>query len=255
MSRSLLLSVYDGQVRRPPSAIAAFVEDGPVVRFLQEPAVVIGLPDLGVTGTCLADLIVRQRDFPPQGQGVIWKTWRHDRPLELPTALTANSFVAECSEDVYVGLAEEVAAQRKDLPVEVRRVTDRADIQRVADMLAGMGEGYPSLGPELIDRVEQTGTIVLAAEVQGEPVSAAWLEWIPGTEFAGLWGAGTVPQWQNKGIHGSLIVQRAEIAFASDRGVKYLYAETHSDGSRRNLRRMGFTFITTTTPYVWRPSA
>jgi GNAT superfamily N-acetyltransferase len=257
VSRSDYLNMYNDQMRRPRAAMVPgdFVEDGPVIRFFQEHSdVVVGLPDLGLRGKELTDLIARQRNFDPDAQTVTWRTWRPDRPLELTVELVDAGFVAERSYDLYFGLAQEVAAHNKDLPdkVSARQVTDSVDIQRVVDMLVGMGEAEPSLGPDLSQRVERNGTVVLAAEAEGEPVAAAWLEWTEGTEFAGLWGAGTVSRWRNQGIQSSLIARRAEIAAA--RGVKYLYTETCSDGSRRNLRRTKFTFGTITTAYVWTPS-
>ena len=41
---------------------------------------------------------------------------------------------------------------------------------------------------------------------------------------------------------------------AAEHGYKYLHVDA-SDDSRPILQRLGFTAVTTTTPYVWSPSA
>ena len=84
-----------------------------------------------------------------------------------------------------------------------------------------------------------------------EPVSAARIEFVPGTDFAGLWGGSTVPQWRGKGIFRALVAYRADRAAA--RGYKYLQVDA-SQMSRPILKRLGFTPVASTTPYVWKPA-
>ncbi len=76
------------------------------------------------------------------------------------------------------------------------------------------------------------------------------MEFRPGTDFAGLWGGGTAPQWRGKGIYRATVAHRARIAV--ERGYRYLQVDA-SDDSRPILDRLGFTTLCTTTPYVYRP--
>ncbi len=83
-----------------------------------------------------------------------------------------------------------------------------------------------------------------------QPVCAARIEFSPGTEFAGLWGGGTHPQWRGRGIYRALVRYRAELA--ASRGYKYLTVDASPD-SRPILERVGFTRLAVTTPYIWTP--
>jgi GNAT superfamily N-acetyltransferase len=84
-----------------------------------------------------------------------------------------------------------------------------------------------------------------------EPVSAARAEFVAGTDFAGLWGGGTVPAWRGRGIFRALVAYRAGLAAA--RGYRYLQVDT-SLMSRPILRRLGFEPVAVTTPYLWNPA-
>jgi GNAT superfamily N-acetyltransferase len=78
------------------------------------------------------------------------------------------------------------------------------------------------------------------------------METAPGTGFAGLWGGGTVPEWRGRGLYHALVAHRARIA--ADRGHPWLQVDA-SDDSRPVLGRLGFTVLSTTTPYDYRPDA
>jgi hypothetical protein len=47
------------------------------------------------------------------------------------------------------------------------------------------------------------------AEADGQVVSAGWLVFRPGTDFAGLWGGSTLRAWRGQGIYRSLVAHRA----------------------------------------------
>lgn len=139
--------------------------------------------------------------------------------------------------------------------VTVRRVSDDADMHRIAEMASEVwGDDRSWLAAELIDRVRSGAgqTVVVAADARGRMVSAARLEFEPGTEFAGLWGGSTLAAWRGRGIYRALVAHRARIAAA--RGIRYLQVDATED-SRPILQRLGFTAVTATTPYVWKPSA
>jgi GNAT superfamily N-acetyltransferase len=89
--------------------------------------------------------------------------------------------------------------------------------------------------------------VVLAGD---RPVCASRLELHQGTEFASLWGGGTVPEWRGRGIYRATVAYRARIA--ARRGYRFLQVDA-SDDSRPILARLGFSGLSSTTPYNYVP--
>nr|WP_232328507.1 GNAT family N-acetyltransferase [Kibdelosporangium sp. MJ126-NF4]CEL22851.1 FIG01201438: hypothetical protein [Kibdelosporangium sp. MJ126-NF4]CTQ89991.1 FIG01201438: hypothetical protein [Kibdelosporangium sp. MJ126-NF4] len=246
-----LLEAYDRHVRFSeaaglPNGLRA-EKDGPITRivgehrgFVSAPRDVSGVDDLDV-------LIVRQRDFyAARGDRVEWKTRANDLPADLPDRLVAAGFRPEDKETVMVGVAAEHAGEPV-LPdgVRIRQIESEADIRRIDDLHTRVwGVGIADM---LIARGNLT---ILVAEADGEVVSAGWMNLVPGKEFVGLFGGSTLPDWRGRGIYRALVAARARLAVES--GVRYLWVDT-TDDSRRVLERLGFTPVTTTTPYVWSP--
>ena len=100
--------------------------------------------------------------------------------------------------------------------------------------------------------VDPDALTVVVAEAAGEVVCAGWIRFRRETEFASLWGGGTLPEWRSRGIYRALVAYRANLA--ASRGVRYLQVDASPD-SRPILERLGFVVVTTTTPYVWSPPA
>jgi GNAT superfamily N-acetyltransferase len=211
--------------------------------------------DVGVQGEALDSLITEQRDFFAQrGEAVEWKTRGHDEPPDLPARLLAAGFVPEERETVVIGDARQMAVEPV-LPdgVQLRQVHEPGDFERIAAMESEVwDDDFSWMAQDLHARVQTSPheIVVLVAEADGQVVSAAWLVFKPGTEFAGLWGGSTLPDWRGRGIYRALVARRAQLACA--RGVRYLQVDA-SDESRPILLKLGFQAVTTTTPYVWTP--
>jgi len=255
-----LLAAYDAQMRRwvppHPPADHRYEQLGPVMRVLgQRRGFIDPDRDVGVTGNALDALIGEHRDFfAKRGEAVEWKTRGHDLPSELQEHLTAAGFQAEDRETVVIGQAEQMAVEPV-LPggVTLRQVLGRADFDRIAAMESHVWEAdFSWMADDLEGRVRAApeDIAVLVAEAGGEVVSAAWLVFKPGIEFAGLWGGSTLPGWRGRGLYRALVARRAQLAVA--RGVRYLQVDA-SDDSKPILLRLGFRAVTTTTPYVWSP--
>lgn len=186
-----------------------------------------------------------------------WKLYSHDRPADLGARLRAAGFVPEPPETVMVAEAAELAARPQPvLPdgLRVLDVTDAAGADLAADVhekaFGASAERLRGWMREQLDRHPDLIRIVLAVTAQGEPVCAARTEFHPGTDFASLWGGGTVAAWRGRGIYRALVFHRARQAAA--RGVRYVQVDA-ADTSRPILERLGFTALTVTTPYVLRP--
>jgi hypothetical protein len=68
-----------------------------------------------------------------------------------------------------------------------------------------------------------------------------------GTDFASLWGGGTVAAWRGRGVYRCVVAHRA--AAAAARGFRYLQVDASAD-SQPILRRLGFVELATTTPFT-----
>jgi GNAT superfamily N-acetyltransferase len=99
-----------------------------------------------------------------------------------------------------------------------------------------------------LDRMDGRETFWVA-EAEARVVSAGRLNRVEGTEFAGLWGGATRPEWRGKGIYRALTSARARHALGE--GVRYIQSDC-SAMSRPILERSGLVAVTTTTPYVWK---
>lgn len=254
-----MLAAFDAQARaeppNPPPGVR-HEQDGPVLRVVGQVRGFISAPaDTGLRGGDLDRLIARQRDFfARRGEAVEWKTYGHDQPPDLTDRLRAAGFVPEDDETVLAGVSTQMAAEPV-LPegVVLRQVTSDADMRRIADMESAVWDtdrGWS--GDHLIREVAAApdDIVVLTAEAGTQVVAAGWIIFVPGSDFAGLWGGSTLREWRSRGIYRALVARRAQLAAA--RGVPYLQVDASSD-SAPILRRLGFQALTTTTPYVWTP--
>lgn len=255
----VLLAAYDEQLRRAPNTAAPSDADGPVLRvdYPQRGFVTYRSLD-GLDGPELDALIARQRDyFAERGKAVEWKTRGHDLPLDLPERLIAAGFVPEELETVMIGESQAVADRLASIELPpgatLRAVTDRADLDRIAAMESEVwSDDWGWLAEDLDSKIsaDPTAIDVYVVEADGLVVSAAWAVHLHGTDFTGLWGGSTLAAWRRKGIYRNLVATRARRAV--ERGHRYLQVDASAD-SAPILQSLGFTPVTTTTPYVFTP--
>jgi GNAT superfamily N-acetyltransferase len=188
------------------------------------------------------------------GREFEWKLYGHDLPFDLGQRLRAAGFTAEPEETLMIA---EVADLTLDVePPEGIRflpVTDRAGVDLVADVHEkAFGTDSSRLRHQLLARLQDDpDTVVAVVALAGDvPVSAARMELVPGTRFAGLWGGGTVESWRGRGIYRALVAHRARAAV--ERGYRYLQVDALAT-SRPILERLGFEPLTITQPHVYQP--
>ncbi|PWS39407.1 GNAT family N-acetyltransferase [Streptomyces sp. ZEA17I] len=233
---------------------------GPVVRQVGGPddwnGVVWSAPGLDAAG---ADAAIAAQIEHCTALGLPdfeWKLYAHDSPADLGERLRAAGFVAEEPETLLVASAQ-LRAGPAELPegLSLRPVTDAAG----AELMARAHErAFGTDGRRLLHQVvkrlaeaPEDFVAVMAVDGDGEPVCSGRMELYPGTGFAGLWGGGTVAGWRGRGVYRALLAYRARIAV--ERGYRYLQADATAM-SAPILRRLGFTELGTTTPYVYRPT-
>jgi GNAT superfamily N-acetyltransferase len=118
-------------------------------------------------------------------------------------------------------------------------------LRNVHDIAFG-GDHGPMV--EEIRRRLPLGTVVPVLAMAGdEPVCAARVDFHVGTDFASLWGGGTVPEWRGRGIYRAMVSYRTRLATA--RGYRYLRTDALPT-SRPILEKLGFARLTSTVPYT-----
>jgi GNAT superfamily N-acetyltransferase len=256
-----VLAAYNAQVRR------SLRPDGSGARTEADPNVVrwVTVDGSGWSGIAWSDLDEANADrviadqvalFRDRDEKFEWKLYDYDQPPDLARRLLAAGFAAEDEEALMAADVAAVVAP-VELPAGVRLlpVTDEAGVGLLIDVherVFGTDHSHlrQSLLAQLRDSPEVTGMVVAMAG--DEPVCSARIEFLPGTEFAGLWGGGTLPHWRGRGIYRALVAYRAGLAAA--RGYRYLQVDASPD-SRPILERLGFARLARTTPYVWEPGA
>lgn len=258
-----LLATFDREMRehaRPDGPGVRVERTGGVVRQVGAAqdwnGVVWSSPDLGPEGADAAIAAQVAHCSELGYEEFEWKLYAHDRPADLGARLLAAGFEPEDPETLLV-------APVADLPTEValpdgvrlRTVRDEADVELMARAHEqAFGSDWSRLRHQVLARLNEdpdhfVGVLAMAGD---EPVSSARMELYPGTGFAGLWGGGTVEAWRGRGIYRALIAFRAGIA--AERGYRYLQVDATED-SRPILQRLGFTVLSTTTPYVYRTAS
>lgn len=260
-----MLSAYDSQLRpwnpsTPPPGMQ-FTRIGAIMRVTGLHRGFIDTErDVIHRGAELDRVIEEHRDyFAARGESVEWKTRTHDLPADLPARLRAAGFRPEDPETVLVAEAARLAIEPNlDAAVTLRVVSDARDLTAIAALETEvLGEDMSWIEADLAGRIESgeaaglAPVVVMVAEAEGVVVSAAWIEFWDGSDFAGLWGGSTLESWRGRGIYSALVARRAMLAHA--RGIRYLQVDSSSD-SGPILRRRGFRPITTTVPYVWTPA-
>lgn len=245
MDLPAVLTAFDEQVRRRPGG-GHVEDDGDVIRTISPGWT--GVEWTGLTPATADAAIQRQiRRFAELGRPWEWKHYSYDEPADLRDRLTAAGL--RPGEDETLLIAETTGldlAVRPPAGVELRPVRDRRDLDAlvaVHDEVFGGRFTADALATAL-----EAGTAAAVIAWAGEtPISAARVEFQAGTEFAGLWGGGTLPAWRGKGVFRSLVAHRAALARAA--GYRYLQVDASAD-SRPILTRLGFAELATTTPFT-----
>lgn len=264
MDRQAVLTAYSRQVRQstsPDGTGAVFETDDVVIRRVA-PA------DQEGSGIFWSDLdaanadavIARQVEyFRDRGARFEWKIFDSDEPADLPERLVAAGFVAEDPESFMVADAAEVleALHAAQLPagVTLREVTDESGLRQMTEVSQEVfGEDRSELTESIRAQLETAPdtVVIILAMADDQAVCSARIEFLASTDFAGLWGGGTLPQWRGRGIYRALVRHRAELALR--RGYKYLTVDASPD-SRPILEKVGFSRLAVTTPYIWSPEA
>ena len=265
---AVLLRAYDEQLRQEAEVPSAITVDrmGPLVlaTYLGGRGFItyrsLDTPEAPATEASVRELVgqaLAHYEALPDIATVEWKTRGHDHAPGLHDALVEHGFTPDDPESIMIGEARLLAVDVA-LPdgVAIRRVTDEGDIRAMCSMQA---EVFGDDAKEAKDHADQVlhrlrtrdDMEMWVAEHDGQIVSAGRLEPVAGTEFAGIWGGTTRPEFRGRGIYRALTSARARSAIGH--GKRYINSDS-TEFSRPILERSGFLKVSTTTPYEWRRS-
>ncbi|EGX55138.1 acetyltransferase [Streptomyces zinciresistens K42] len=258
MDHAAVLALYDRDMRegaRPDSPDAVMEREGGVVRQVSSAhgwnGVVWSALHEADADAAIAGQIAR---FGALGREFEWKLYGHDLPVDLGRRLRAAGFVPQPEETLMIAEVSDLDLDVGPPPgVRVVPVTDPAGVDLVAEVhRRAFGTDGSRMRHQLLARLSaDPDSVAAVVALAGDtPVSAARMELVPGTRFAGLWGGGTVEGWRGRGIYRALVAHRARAAV--ERGYRYLQVDAMS-ASRPVLERLGFAPLTTTTPYLHTP--
>jgi ribosomal protein S18 acetylase RimI-like enzyme len=250
-----VLTAFDEQIRRHPTP------DGRGGRVEHDRGVIRCISGTdgwnGVTWSDLDDsnadavIFAQVSRFAEMTTPWEWKHFSYDQPPDLPDRLLAAGFTRDPAEALLVA---EIADLTLDVPapadVELRAVVDKQAVDALVSVHDEVfGEDHSGLGRALLDTLTRrpSAAAAVVAVAGHSPIAAGRVEFHGGTDFASLWGGGTLPAWQGRGVFRSLVAHRA--ALASARGFRYLQVDA-SPESRPILQRLGFIELATTTPFV-----
>ncbi|MDQ4212999.1 GNAT family N-acetyltransferase [Microbacterium capsulatum] len=188
----------------------------------------------------------------PHVRDAEWKTRGHDVAPGLAAALRDAGFEPDEEESVMLG---DAAALSADVPlpdgVRLREIRSESDIRAMASLQGAVFDDpdWRIRAQRIVTRLAAGEDVVLwIAEADGRVIGTGRLEPVAGTEFAGIWGGATLPEWRGRGVYRALTAKRAQAALA--RGHRYLHSDS-TEFSRPILERSGMRKATTTIPYVW----
>jgi ribosomal protein S18 acetylase RimI-like enzyme len=255
-----LLAAYDSQLRtdaETPGALSV-TRQGPLrlVTFASGRGF-ITYQDLGGADADAIKQMVPEAlahfSSDPSISRVEWKTRGHDHAPGLHETLLLNGFTPDEPESIMVGDAQALAVDVA-LPsgVTLRRITEEADVRAMVamqDAVFGNDHGGDEMLQSTLRRLARGDELELwVAEADGEVISAGRIDPVPGTDFAGIWGGATRPEWRGRGIYRALTAERARSALRM--GKKYINSDS-TEFSRPILERSGLVKVSTTTPYNW----
>ncbi len=252
----MVLDAFDEQIRRSaePETLQWRVErDDLVVRLLGADGgwAAVTWSDLtaGNADAVISEQVAR---FASLGRPWEWKHYSYDSPSDLPDRLIAAGLTPQPAESLLVAQVSDLGLDAGPPPgVRLSPIVDSEGVDALVSVHNQVFGGDCSpIGRALaagLASQPSTAAGVVAVASGRTPVAAGRIEFHVGTEFASLWGGGTLPSWRGRGLFRALVASRA--SQAAKRGFRYLQVDASAD-SRPILLRLGFVELATTTPFV-----
>ena len=204
-----------------------------------------------------ADQVIRSQIsyFEQLGHNFEWKVYDYDTPPDLRERLLAHGFGADDPEAVLVlDLTEAPEALLRPVTHDVRRITRPSKLDQVVSVQRSVwpdADYIPWLEQRLSDDLQHgpEWISIYVAYLDNRPASSAWITFHQGSQFAGLWGGSTLPEYRQRGLYTALVATRLQEA--RQRGVRFLTIDA-SPMSRAVLEKYGFRLLTYAHACKWR---
>ncbi len=192
--------------------------------------------------------------FESIGHNFEWKVYDHDLPSDLRQRLLSRGFQPDEPEAVLVlDLEQAPLPLLEPVTLDVRQITVPAQIEVITSV---QRQVWPEkdfiqwLADDLRQNLQHDPDHIgiFAAYVDDVPASCAWIKYHSGSQFAGLWGGATLPQYRQRGLYTALVAARLQQAIA--RGVRFLTIDA-SSMSHAVLKQYGFELLTRAHACKW----
>jgi hypothetical protein len=190
--------------------------------------------------------------FAPMNQPFEWVVYDHDQPPALKECLLAHGFVPdEPAALMVLDLRAVPAALHAPITADVRRLTRREQLEDVIAIEQQVwGGDFGWMRQRMGDHMEIAGYLsIFVAYVDQQPACVGWTYFHPNSQFAGLWGGSTLPEFRKRGLYTAVLAARVREAIG--RGYRFLTIEA-SPMSRPIVAAHGFQLLTMTSSYGWK---
>ncbi len=256
MNLNALLAVYDAEERRgsPPPGLHQEANRHLARELPDDGSYWIAWSDLrSLSGNQVDTLLAQEAAYARRlGRAVEWKHHGHDAPPDLLERLARHGFRPGEPEALLVADVRTVATTL-DAPTRDVRAVGPGNLDALRHV-------YQVVWPDETDRVlrmigtylqrSPMGVHAVAGYQDGEPVSAGWTTYRPGSRFAALWGGATLPHARGQGHYRAVVAARVQEA--QRRGRSHALVDA-APTSRPILERGGFHLLTLTTPCLFDP--
>ena len=234
----------------PGSVVREFSPDRSECRILLAPTTAAGIATLVAKETALADR---------HGYTLEWKVYGHDRPANLVDSLLAAGFEPDDEELVLVlplAIVGGAPAGAGAFPpgTDIVRVQDERGLADVAEISRDSGRRNVEAETRRLAAILRDAPDAMSVHLlrfDGEPVACGRTHYAEGSELAELAGGRTKSAHRRRGYFSALV--RHRLAEASARGRTHAVVDALPT-SEPILRRLGFTNLTSTRPYVYVPA-
>lgn len=177
-----------------------------------------------------------------------WKLFSHDEPEGFANALMAVGFVRQPTETVLARAAD-LGPAASVLGLDIVRIHTLEEAEHCFNLaLQAFGNNWDKTPEELLARA-LGGEPFWLGLFDGQPVSMGRLTRTQGSDFGGLYGGASHPDFRRRGFYRPVV--QARIAAAADMGCKWVFSEALPT-SEPILRALGFETLCQVTGYLYR---
>ncbi|AMS29490.1 MAG TPA: hypothetical protein DIU09_00400 [Hyphomonadaceae bacterium] len=177
-----------------------------------------------------------------------WKLYSHDEPTGLAAALEAAGFERQPTETILVR-ASDLGPAAPVVGLEIARIQTLEEATHCFNLaLQAFGNNWDKTPEDLLQRA-LGGEPFWLARFEGQPVSMGRLTRTQGSDFGGLYGGASHPDFRRRGFYRPVV--QARVQAAAQMGCPWVFSEALPT-SEPILRALGFETLSQVTGYLYR---